>query len=370
MGLDAIQTATATATEGESVAAGAAMERLLLTPAQRAALGVETAPLEAANAVPRPALPGRVSIPNARASVVASRVTGVVAGLEVATGETVRAGQPLARIESREFVRLQRALLEARAAFDLAERDATRERQLVEEGIIAGRRAVASEAHLSQARAVLAEHRAALGLLGLDARRIAALERSKSLQGTLEVFAPIAGTVLEQRAHVGEQLEAGGALYRLGELDDLQVEVHVPVGLAASLAPGDPVDVLGAASASGRILSVGREVHPLDQGVLVRVALDAGASGLRPGQFVQVEFARTPRDEPVFFVPDGGLVRVAGRAFLFREIEGGFEPVAVRVVGGSGRRVAVGGSLAEGEEVAVAGTAALKAYWLSEGGPR
>ncbi len=351
-------------------ASAPASRRLPISPSQREALGIAVARPEVAEAIRRPPLPGRVSVPNDRARVVATRVAGVVTALEVATGDVVGAGQPLARIEGPEFVALQRALLEARSDFDLAEREEARERQLVEEGIIAGRRAVASAAQLRQARAVLDERRHALGLLGLDAARITAIEDARTLQRTLDVRAPMAGVVLDQFVQVGEQLDAGAPLYRVGALDALQVEVHVPLELAGALEPGSPVRVLEAGGASGRILSIGGDVHALDQGVLVRVALEGGGQGLRPGQFVRVELGRAERGAALFAVPDTALTYVGGAPYVFREAEGGFEPVRVRVVGGSGQRLIVDGPLAADRPVVVAGTAALKAYWLAEGGPR
>lgn len=343
--------------------------RLEVSPAQRDALGLELAPLARASTIARPPLPGRITVPNDRARVIATPVAGIVVGLDVATGDPVHAGAPLARIESPDFLRMQRELLEDRAAADLADAAYTRERQLVEEGIVAGRRAAESESQLRQARAVLAERRQALTILGMADSAIRELERTRRLERTLELRAPITGLVLEQSARVGERLDAGAELYRVGEAEELQVEIHVPIEIANTLAPGGPIRLTDAPGAEGRILAIGGDVHALDQGVLVRAALLGDPGRLRPGQFVHVELPATDGAEQAFEVPDAAVLHSGGSAFVFRAVDGGFESVAVRPLGGSGRRVVVAGDLAEGDVLVVRGTAALKAYWLSVGGP-
>jgi cobalt-zinc-cadmium efflux system membrane fusion protein len=341
---------------------------LPMTFPQRSALGIRVARPEATPAVPRPPLPGRVSVPNEWSRIVATRVAGGVTSLQVATGDVVGVGQLLARIEGPEFAQLQRALLVARADFDLAERDEALERQLASEGIIASRRAVASATRLHQARVVLDERRHALALLGLNSEQIAEIEGSRAIQPTLEVGAPIGGVVLDQFAQAGEQLDAGAPIYRIGALDALQVDVHVPLDVAAQLEPGSPVLILEGDGAVGRISGIGGDVHARDQGVLVRVALEGTRLGLRPGQFVRVELGRSEPGAVFFAVPDTALTHLYGAAYVFREVEGGFEPVRVRLVGGSGQRVIVDGPLLSARPIVVAGTAALKAYWISEAG--
>jgi cobalt-zinc-cadmium efflux system membrane fusion protein len=341
---------------------------LRVTAEQSDALGIAIGTAEAKDLIPRPRLPGRITLPNARVRLVTARSSGVLVSPLVAVGDSVATGQELARLESPVFVSLQRDYIQALSQFDLADATANREEQLVKEGIIAGRRAAQSAALLRDAQSQLEQTRQALVLSGMSTREVAELADTRNLNPTLVLRASITGVVLEQYARAGERLDAGGALYRIGDLEALTVEIHTPLDVAHSLAIGTRFS-LPDEEASGQVIAVGSEVHALDQGVLVRGEIENRGAGLRPGQFVRVQF-ETSRDQgSAFAVPSKAVVHVDGRAWLFRQVEGGFEPVAVEIVGGTGRESVVVGSLTAETRLAIRGTAALKAHWLAQGGP-
>ncbi|MGH0033905.1 MAG: efflux RND transporter periplasmic adaptor subunit [Myxococcota bacterium] len=348
---------------------GASAEPTLkVTPAQRDALGIEVTSIEATPLVSGPPLPGHVLIPNDRSSIVSARTAGVVLSLAVATGEPVAAGQTLAEFESPGFVLLQREFLDALSQRDLADATFERERQLADEGIVAGRRALESQARQREAHSLVEERRQALRHVGMDDDALESLARSRRIDPTLPIRAPVEGFVLEQWAHVGERLEAGSPLYRIGRLDALQVEIHVPVDLARRVAVGSRFSLVDR-DASGRVIVVGRGVHTLDQGVLVRGLLESGLETLRPGQFVRVVLQTEDAAVTAFAVPNAAVSRIGEQAFVFRSVPDGYEPVPVDVLAGSRGRATIAGPLASGERLVTRGTAALKAHWLSLGGP-
>lgn len=345
---------------GES---GPLVPRLLpVSPAQREALGIQVAPPQLATEVEHPPLPGRITLPNASIQIVAARHEGVVATLLVAPGDRVAAGQRLGSVDSPDFVLTQRAFLDAVAQHELAVAAADRERQLASEGVVAGRRQREAATVLREAAALLAQRRQALTLAGVADDAIDALAAQRRLLPSLPIVAPIAGDVLEQYVRTGEHVSAGARLYRIGARDTLLVEIHTPIEVARFLTPGAPI-VLVEVEARGRIVAIGREVHDLDQGVLVRAELDAGAAEFHPGQFVTVRFASAPTAGVAYRVPASAIVRADDRAWVFAEVAGGFEPLPVEIAGSSGGFVSVTGALAAGANVAVRGTAALKALW-------
>lgn len=331
---------------------------------QRQALGIETRPVEITELIARPKLPGRIALPNHKVRVVTARTSGVLVSPSVAVGDHVEAGQELARLESPAYVSLQREYLEALSQLELARSTERRESQLAEEGIIAGRRAMESATRLREARTRLQEHGQALALAGMDEVELGALRKSRRIEPTSSLRAPTPGVVLEQYARAGERLDSGDPLYRIGELDALTVEIHTPLELARSLRAGMGFEIEGT-EVVGQIDAVGREVHSADQGVLVRGSIEEGGHRLRPGQFVRVQFQTGGGGAAAFAVPSRAVVHLASRAWVFRETGHGFEPVAVDIVGGSGTRTVLSGPLAEGEAIAVQGTAALKALWLA-----
>jgi RND family efflux transporter MFP subunit len=351
-----------------TIGAARAESVLEISESQRAALAIEVVSVEPTPLVSRPPLPGRVLIPNDRVAILAMRTEGVVLSLSVATGDRVTAGQPVALIGSPTFVLLQREFLDALSQRDLASATFERERQLAREGIVAGRRAVESQARLQEADARVEERRQGLILVGMDQDDLDALASSRRMHSAIAVRAPVDGFVLEQWAQVGERLEAGSPLYRVGRLDALHVEIHVPLELAQRVRVGSRFQVVDR-DASGTVIAVGRDVHAVDQGVLVRGAVDQGVEVLRPGQFVRVALQTETDHDMAYDVPASAVTRIDQRAFVFRRVGEGFEPVAVEIVGGSGQRSMVAGELSPGDAVVSRGTAALKSHWLSQGGP-
>jgi multidrug efflux pump subunit AcrA (membrane-fusion protein) len=108
-------------------------------------------------------------------------------------------------------------------------------------------------------------------------------------------------------------------------------------------------------------------VHGVDQGVLVRAQVSEGTERMRPGQFVQARIAVADGGNS-FRVPAAAVLRFEGRSYVFVARDAGFVPVPVTVISQEpGYQVIQGGDLTAGSSIAVAGTAAIKAAWLSEG---
>jgi len=349
---------------------GAAEEApfLPISPEQREALAMATARVTPVDRVPGRLLPARVVVPNAQLQVVSSRTPAVVVSLAVSVGEKVKEGQKLALLESPSFVSIQREFLEALSRGELARQRAEREGTLAEEGVIAGRRGLESLARLREMEAHLEDRRQALLLAGMSDKALRALTERRVLEPGLAIRASFSGVILEQYVRVGERVPAGAPLYRLGRVDTLEVEIHTPLERARHLQVGSRFEI-PEWRADGRIVAIGQEVHIVDQGVVVRGALEGGESDLRPGQFVRVRFAIAGSERSAYRIPDVAVVRVSGRTWVFVSSKEGFQPTEVEVLGGSGREVVVDGPFQADSDVAVRGTASLKALWLASGMP-
>lgn len=335
---------------------------LLVSEAQRAALGIEVAPVQRAQRISGSPWPGRIVLANAKIDIVTARRDGVLRVLHSAPGDAVLAGQELGVLDSAGFVALQRDFLAALSRRDLAKATAERERDLAREGVIAGRRGRESAENLIEASARMDERRQALVLAGFSEADITALATDRRLTTSLAVRTAIDGDVLEQYVRPGQHVEAGTPLYRIGARDGLLVEIHVPVEVSALTAPGSRIELVGS-GIHGTVIAIGRQVHDADQGVPIRARIDDGDSTLRPGQFVEVSLTTPAGTAAVFEVPSRALVRAEGKVWAFRATPSGFEPVQLVLVGGSGASAFVRSGLAAGEYIAVRGTAALKAIW-------
>ncbi|HEX23200.1 MAG TPA: HlyD family efflux transporter periplasmic adaptor subunit, partial [Chromatiales bacterium] len=195
-----------------------------------------------------------------------------------------------------------------------------------------------------------------------DRTALKRLAEELQLSGTLTVRSSIDGVVLERMATLGQRLNALDPLYRIGRLKPLWLEIHVPLERLSQIATGSTVRVVEPA-VKGKVITIGRMVHGADQGVLVRAEVNAGAERLHPGQFIEVELA-SGRAERNYRIPLGALVRQGGKTWVFVARETGFLAMPVTIRAEESNAVVVSADLQPGDQVVMAGTAALKAAWL------
>lgn len=335
-----------------------------LTPAQRAALRVATAPVTAHAGAITVGLPALVAVPPAQERGVAAPLAGFLTSVHVAAGDAVRPGQALAVLRGESLGGAQRELLQAGIEMRLAEESARRDEALFQEGIVAESRLQASRANLARARAALAERRAWLRLLGLSAGAIQAAERGERLSDSITLVAPQAGVVLEQAAMVGSRVEAGTLLFRIARLDPLWLEIQAPAEVASLVKTGQKVSVPGSRS-SGVVVAVGRVVSAA-QTVAIRARVNNPEGQLRLNQSVaaRIEDVAGARQ---WRVPVKSVLRHAGKNWVFVERPGGFEPEPVKVLSQTAQAVAIDAAFFGEEKIAVEGVAALKAMWQGEG---
>ncbi|HHB12895.1 MAG TPA: efflux RND transporter periplasmic adaptor subunit [Chromatiales bacterium] len=335
-----------------------------LDAAQREALGVVLTPVEPVTGSTSTAFPARVVVPNDQLHVVSTPLAGLLESLHAAEGQPVRKGDLLAVVQSPDLLEAQRAYVEALSRFQLAEANYRRDRQLHKEGIIAERRYLEARARYQEARTALDQRRQLLMLAGMDEEALAQLTETHRLSGRLEVRSPLDGVVLEQMATPGQRLEAQDPIYKVGRLQPLWLEVHVPLDRLGGVRPGSPVQVIEP-PIEARVITVGRMVHTEDQGVLVRAQVDEGSELLFPGQFVKVALLRSQNGG--YRVPRSALVRHRGRVWVFVGRGELLEPVPVELVAEEAHSAVVRGALRTGDRIVSRGTSAVKAIWLGAG---
>jgi len=219
-----------------------------------------------------------------RSAIVKARVPGELRDLTVREGDTVQAGQVIARVESTEYAdRVRQAQQQAdaaRAQVDIAQRQYDNNAALVRQGFISPTALDNSLASLNAARA---SHRAAQA--GTEVLR-------KSLADTV-LRAPINGQIAQRLAQPGERVAPEARIIEIVDLSRLELE--------AALSPADSVAVRVGQSASLSIEGVAEPVpatvariNPSAQAgsrsVLVYLRV-AAQPGLRQGLFAQGQLA-------------------------------------------------------------------------------
>lgn len=225
-------------------------------------------------------------------AVVKARVAGELTGLTVREGDTVDAGQVIARVDPIEYRSRVRQAQEqadsARAQAQVAQRTYDNNKALVDQGFISRTALDTSQSNLD---AALSTHRATL----------AAVEMArKSLDDTV-LRSPIAGQVAQRLAQPGERVAVDGRVIEVVDLSRIEVEatvsatdsVAVRVGQSAALriegsAAADPkADPSSEQRKVGaRVVRVNPSAQAGSRSVLVYLRLDR-SEGFRQGLFAQ-----------------------------------------------------------------------------------
>ena len=211
---------------------------------------------------------------------VKARVPGELIEIKGREGDSVKAGEVVARMDPTEFQRrLRQAEQQADAAktqIDIAKRQYDNNKALVEQGFISKTALDTSQASLAGAQAT---YNAALA--GADLAR-------KTLEDTV-MRSPITGQIATRLAQPGEHVGMDMRLMDIVDLGSLELE--------ATLSPADSVDVRigqeAALSLEGRaqtinakVLRINPSVQANSRSVLVYLRLQS-TTGLKQGMYAQ-----------------------------------------------------------------------------------
>jgi RND family efflux transporter MFP subunit len=286
------------------------------------------------------------------------RVAGRIEEYLVDEGEAVTAGQPLVRLDGRNYAAaLQEArasLHLARANLDLRRKELARSQQLHD-------RNVASEADLDLKQNQLSVAQAEIERL---VARIAQLELD--LEDTV-LRAPTNGVVLEKFKEVGEIAVPGGfagsgELIRIANMDELRAEVDINESDLSKIEIGQPAEVIPDAYTDARYKASVVKLYPQinrQKGTLkVEVKILDPDEKLRPDMSVRITFLREAQapasGEGAVLVAREAVRSEGGGSFVWAVTQGRVRRQAIETGGDAGSgQVVVTKGLSGGEAVVV-----------------
>lgn len=330
---------------------------LRLAPSQVTGLGIALARTAAAASVPLPGLAAQAQAPMDASQQVASPWPGTVVALLVDEGEEVRAGQPVLRLRSLDALRATADLARAQAEADAAQRQARRDAALLSEGIIAASR---NEQSLASARGAQAELVRASEALSGARTRVAG-------RGEIELLAPISGRVLRRSVAAGQSLAAQQEALLVADPRRLDLVVGIPAVYRSRLRPGLPLALADGGRAT--LVAIGADLDPASQRLRARARFDEPSAHLA-GERLEATL-HLPAPEGAIAMPRTALLPEGDGHVAFRRDGDRFRRVPIAALLGVDGDVAVvlAPALRPGVEVAVRGTAALKAMLpAAEGG--
>ncbi len=284
-----------------------------------------------------------------RGVMVSADLPGSVARINFDSGKSVRAGEVLVELDTRQE-RAQLAALEAQR--DLAKVNFGRMEQLVKQGVISRMEYDQATAQQRQTEANVGEIRATI-------------ERKT-------IRAPFSGTLGIRKVNLGQYLSAGSPVVQLQALNPIYVNFGLPQQVLGQVRVGRNLrvtsDDLGGKSFTGRVTALDSVVDEATRNVQVQATLANPEGKLQPGMFVQVEvvlgasrpvitlpasaISYAPYGDSVFVITD--LKDQKGQAYR------GVRQQFVKVEGSRGDQVAVVSGLNPGDEVVTSGVFKLR----------
>ena len=301
--------------------------------------------------------------PNAdRFARVAAPVEGRIVSVATPLGAQVRAGQPLAQVESVALGEANAALSAARAAARIADADFKRAEALNADEIIAQKDYLRARAEHEKAAAELRAAEERVRVLGADP---SAAGRSGA---RLTVVAPFAGTVVARKATVGELATPAEPMFAVADLSRVWIEANLTEAMLAHVRPGAQASISVEAYPGevfeGKVSYVAGMLDKASRTVPARIELANKDGRLKPEMFAKARIEAGGAGEERLAVPDDAIILLQGQPTVFVAEGDGFAPRAVDLGEKRGGRTVVRSGVAAGEQLVVAGTYALKARLL------
>ena len=273
-------------------------------------------------------------------AVLTARADGAITRVLKRLGDSVRAGEPIAFLESRDASDIAAARSAAYA----------REKKLFDERVTARQDLELAQAELAAANAELRRSRAAANAADVtsDGRYLA-------------VSSLISGRITEANATLGSYVTAGTELYRVANPSKVQIEAAVGSVEVQQLAIGDPATV---ELPNGRTIE--SRVRAITPGLggetrSATAVLDVRGS-LQPGLPVRVRLMPSRAEATdAIVVPEESLQTLEGKDIVFVRTPEGFRARPVTVGRRSAGRVEIVSGLKSGEIIATTNAFLLKA---------
>lgn len=370
---------------------GAKQEAGLITldKAEQDSAHIAVEAIQPKDVVQRITAPGKLVINEDRTWRVGAIAPGKIDDLFAKVGDSVRAGQILARIHSHDVHEARAAYREAtveldraRSAVSYATQRRDRAKRLLE--LKAGSRQdlesaesglVDAQAQVSKAQAEVRKERIHL----IDILHVSLDDGSHSGSGKqsnqhddpeddIPVLAPASALVFERKASVGSVVNAGDVLFSLTDITSLWMIAAANETDLSLLRTGQTAEISVRAypdkTFRGRILKLGEELDPATRTLEVRILVPNPHGLLKPEMYASAGIEQ-PQRRRAIFLPEAAIQDIDGVPAVFvRRADKRFEPRTIKTGQHVNGETEVLEGLHAGEAVVVKGSFILKSQLL------
>jgi RND family efflux transporter MFP subunit len=281
-------------------------------PAAAAGAGMQAMPVQTVTVALEPVPQSSeyvATIKSRRSATMQPQVDGRLTGIQVRSGDHVKAGQTLMKIDPQHqeaTVESARATERQKKAFyDYNTSEIERQRKLFEAGVTS--------------RDVYEQAQQAFGNTKADYESAVELRKTQEEQlAYYTIRAPFDGVVGDIPVHVGDYVAPTTVLTTVDENKDLEAYIYVPTERAGQVRLGLDVELM---DDSGKLLDktkidfLSPQVESTLQGILVKAPVQASPELLRNAQMIKARVIWSTT--PMAVIPVLAVTRQGGQSFVF-----------------------------------------------------
>ena len=323
-------------------------------------MGIRTQRVRVEQLVPVVQAVGTVDFDAEHVAAIGARIRGLVSRVHRFEGDTVKAGEILARVESAELGEAQARVSMLDAEREAAQLNAAREQKLAERSLTTAREVEMASVAARNAALLLAAAKQKVSALGGSERA------GDQALGSHALRTPIKGTVVERNVAPGQFIEGQLIAFKVANLNHLWVELDVFERNLALIQVGDSAELKALAgnygTLQGKVAKIASTIDQETHSAKVRIEVDNRDGRLRVGQAIKATIHSsggklTPRP----LIPTRAITFVDGKPKVFVAVG----PHTVRVtpvqLGASdGEQTEIIDGLNESQAVVTDGAFALK----------
>jgi cobalt-zinc-cadmium efflux system membrane fusion protein len=307
-------------------------------------------------------------------SRISSRVTGRIVHLMVSQGDRVKAGRPLASMDTVELDQIWSEYRKNSGRYQLALKNLKREEALFEKNVAPEKDVLKAKQDLSEAEADLTLSRERFRLLGVDVNAIEIQKNGEAAKRPLiPIISSVSGVVIEKPVTLGEVVNPEKLLFIVADLSTLWVMVDIYEKDVSRLRAGAVVTISVSAFPNrpfrGKISYIGDVVDVRTRTVKSRVTIDNHDGVLKPGMFatVSIDSEKDAPTEMVISVPEECILIDGSDRYVFVRVgEGRFKRKDVTPGRAFGKKVEISAGLDEGDMIVTKGTFPLKSEYKKQ----
>ncbi|MDR0348358.1 MAG: efflux RND transporter periplasmic adaptor subunit [Tannerella sp.] len=295
---------------------------------------------------------GTVRPVSGKLAEIAPPFTGRILKSFVRPGQKVNAGSPIFELGSPEFFEAAKTYFAAQSAYELAERNYNRQKELADHGVASQKdlEQAKSEAHIAGKE--FEQAKAILEIFNTDAA-------SLQMGQPLKVVSPIPGEVVKCNITLGSYAKSDAEpLVVVADLSHVWVTALVRERYFGAIAHGDRAEVFTDAHPDkiirGTIYYIGEMLDEETRSLEVIVECDNTGRELKPGMFCEIHFLNSPAK--AMLLPSTAVMQEQEHDYVWIEISRGkFVKRKVETETVSMDSVRIVSGLAEGENVVTGG---------------